>query len=212
MDSRFNQRDQKRKLNKIYNIAITIVSVLIIIVAATIFLSDDGSSDKAASESKQTAGNSKHADKEKDTEKDESKDSADLEDQGKEEDADKEKEDGETPELVEVEGSDGNVTKAYTSEEWEPVGTEQTGEHTTSYQKDSVDWNEMRKALAVGAGMEESTMKLWWLENGGSPTSAIGTVSDGSDTHTYRVYIEWVDGSGWKPAKVEELKENDKKK
>ena len=212
MDSRFNQRDQKRKLNKIYNIAITIVSVLIIIVAATIFLSDDGSSDKAASESKQTAGNSKHADKEKDTEKDESKDSADLEDQGKEEDADKEKEDGETPELVEVEGSDGNVTKAYTSEEWEPVGTEQTGEHTTSYQKDSVDWNEMRKALAVGAGMEEGTMKLWWLENGGSPTSAIGTVSDGSDTHTYRVYIEWVDGSGWKPAKVEELKENDKKK
>ena len=210
MDSRFNQRDQKRKLNKIYNIAITIVSVLIIIVAATIFLSDDGSSDKAASETKQTAGNSKHADKEKDAEKDETKGSADLEDEGKEEDADKE--DGETPELVEVEGSDGNVTKAYTSEEWEPVGTEQTGEHTTSYQKDSVDWNEMRKALAVGAGVEESTMKLWWLENGGSPTAAIGTVSDGSDSHTYRVYIEWVDGSGWKPAKVEELKENDKKK
>ena len=212
MDSRINQRDQKRKLNKIYNIAITIVSVLIIIVAATIFLSDDGSSDKTASEPKQTAGDSKNADQSKNTEKDGAKAEADQDDEGNEDEADKEAEDGEQPELVEVEGSDGNVTKAYTSDDWEAVGTEQTGEHTTSYQKDSIDWNEMRKALALGAGVDESTMKLWWIQNGGSTSSAIGTVSDARESQTYRVYIEWVDGSGWKPTKVEELKENDKKK
>ncbi|MDO7488073.1 hypothetical protein Q5O89_24285 [Peribacillus frigoritolerans] len=46
MGSRFNQRDQKRKVNKIYNIAITIVSILIVIVAVSIFLSDDGTESK----------------------------------------------------------------------------------------------------------------------------------------------------------------------
>ena len=32
-----------------------------------------------------------------------------------------------------------------------------------------------------------------------------------NNPQSYRVYIEWVDGEGWKPVKVEELKENDKR-
>lgn len=56
LGSRFNQRDQKRKVNKIYNIAITIVSILIVIVAVTIFLSDGGTeSKKVTTEQKQIA-------------------------------------------------------------------------------------------------------------------------------------------------------------
>ncbi|MBR8645235.1 YrrS family protein [[Brevibacterium] frigoritolerans] len=84
-------------------------------------------------------------------------------------------------------------------------------EHTTSFEKGSVDWNEMSKAIASGAGIDEGNMKLWWLQNGGSSTTAIGTVSEGDNPKTFRVYIEWVDGSGWKPVKVEELKTNDKR-
>ncbi|MGE7605439.1 YrrS family protein [Peribacillus frigoritolerans] len=235
MGSRFNQRDQKRKVNKIYNIAITIVSILIVIVAVSIFLSDDDTeTKKATTEPKQVAETEKGKVVDKPSAKEEETDSekedavgdseateedAEKEDsKATEEDAEEKAEDDADPEktgdaeLVEVEGSgDGNVASTYTSESWKPVGTEQSGEHTTSFEKGSVDWNEMSKAIASGAGIDEGNMKLWWLQNGGSPTTAIGTVSEGDDPKTFRVYIEWVDGSGWKPVKVEELKTNDKR-
>lgn len=235
LGSRFNQRDQKRKVNKIYNIAITIVSILIVIVAVSIFLSDDGTdSKKATTEPKQIADtdSGKVADKpsgkeeETDSEKEDAvgdskakeEDSGEEDSKTTEEDAEDKAEDGADPEkagdaeLVEVDGSgDGNVAATYTSEGWKPVGTQQSGEHTTSFEKGSVDWNEMSKAIASGAGIDEGSMKLWWLQNGGSPSTAIGTVSEGDNPKTYRVYIEWVDGSGWKPVKVEELKTNDKR-
>ncbi|WP_179085994.1 YrrS family protein [Peribacillus simplex] len=235
MGSRFNQRDQKRKVNKIYNIAITIVSILIVIVAVSIFLSDDGTeTKKATTEPKQIADTDsgkvadKPAGKEEETESEKEdavgdseateEDAADEDSKATEEDAEEKAEDGADSEkagdaeLVEVEGSgDGNVASTYTSEGWKPVGTEQSGEHTTSFEKGSVDWNEMSKAIASGAGIDEGSMKLWWLQNGGSSSTAIGTVSEGDDPKTFRVYIEWVDGSGWKPVKVEELKTNDKR-
>ncbi|MFF2497458.1 YrrS family protein [Peribacillus sp. NPDC058075] len=235
MGSRFNQRDQKRKVNKIYNIAITIVSILIVIVAVTIFLSDDGTeTKKATTEPKQIADtdSGKVADKpagkkeETDSEKEDAvgdseattEEDAEEDSKATVEDSEEKAEDGEDPEkageadLVEVEGSsDGNVAATYKSEGWKPVGTEQSGKHTTSFDKGSVDWNEMSKALASGAGIDEGSMKLWWLQNGGSPNTAIGTVSEGDNPKTFRVYIEWVDGSGWKPVKVEELKTNDKR-
>jgi cytoskeletal protein RodZ len=235
LGSRFNQRDQKRKVNKIYNIAITIVSILIVIVAVSIFLSDDDTeTKKATTEPKQVAETEKGKVVDKPSGKEEETDSekedavgdseateedAEKEDsKATEEDAEEKAEDDADPEktgdaeLVEVEGSgDGNVASTYTSESWKPVGTEQSGEHTTSFEKGSVDWNEMSKAIASGAGIDEGNMKLWWLQNGGSPTTAIGTVSEGDDPKTFRVYIEWVDGSGWKPVKVEELKTNDKR-
>ncbi|MFJ9383178.1 YrrS family protein [Peribacillus sp. NPDC101481] len=235
MGSRFNQRDQKRKVNKIYNIAITIVSILIVIVAVTIFLSDDGTeTKKATTEPKQIADtdSGKVADKpagkkeETDSEKEDAvgdseattEEDAEEDSKATEEDSEVKAEDGADPEkagdadLVEVEGSgDGNVAATYKSEGWKPVGTEQSGEHTTSFDKGSVDWNEMSKAIASGAGIDEGSMKLWWLQNGGSSNTAIGTVSEGDNPKTFRVYIEWVDGSGWKPVKVEELKTNDKR-
>ncbi|MFJ7681522.1 YrrS family protein [Peribacillus butanolivorans] len=243
MGSRFNQRDQKRKVNKIYNIAITVVSILIVIVAVSIFLSDDGSdTEKATTEPKQTVEKDekmkvdKPAGKEEDTDltkEDEDEDSKATEegteentedgtdtdantdtnkDTNKDTNPDTDTEKTGDAELVEVEGSgDGNVATTYTSESWKPVGTEQSGEHTTSFQKNSVDWNEMSKAIAHGAGIDQGNMRLWWLQNGGSPNTAIGTVSEGDNPKTFRVYIEWVDGSGWKPVKVEELKTNDKK-
>ncbi|MBK5500759.1 YrrS family protein [Peribacillus sp. TH14] len=251
MGSRYNQRDQKRKVNKIYNIAITVVSILIVIVAVSIFLSDDGTdTEKATTEPKQTVEKDakkkvdKPAGKEEDT--DLTKEDEDEDSKATEEGTEENTEDGtdtdankdtntdtdtntnpdtetdtnpdtdtdkaEDAKLVEVEGSgDGNVATTYKSESWKPVGTEQSGEHTTSFQKNSVDWNEMSKAIAHGAGIDQGNMRLWWLQNGGSSNTAIGTVSEGDNPKTFRVYIEWVDGSGWKPVKVEELKTNDKK-
>jgi hypothetical protein len=54
-------------------------------------------------------------------------------------------------------------------------------------------------------------MTVWYLgNNNGNPNSSIGTVSTKDKQQTYRVYIEWIDGQGWKPTKVEKLVENDK--
>ena len=129
-----------------------------------------------------------------------------------EEEAVEEEETSNVPEFVKVEGSgDANVVNTYISESWKPIGTEQTGVHTTSYEKGSTDWNEMTKAIAYGAGIDEASIHLWWLNNGGTPNTAVGTVSAGDNPQSFRVYIEWVDGEGWKPTKVEELKVNDKR-
>jgi len=210
--SRLDRHDKKRKINKFYNIAITIVSLLIVIVAITIFTNNDVepvSKEQEKTTPKEEVKESKSEPESKDKEKDETEEAVTEEEAEEESESEEEQADG--VKLEQIEGSgDANVLNTYTSEDWQPVGTEQTGPHTTSFEKGSKDWNEMTKAIAYGAGLDEGSMRLWWLKNGGSPTTAIGTVSEGDNPQAYRVYIEWVDGAGWKPVKVEELKENDR--
>lgn len=186
----------------------TIVTLLIVIVAVTIFTGND---DEQASKEPQQSTQKEAAKTENDPNKEETEMTEATKEEVvvKEKETEKEKEVAE-PGLVKVEGSDDeNVLNTYESESWKPVGTEQVGTHTTSYDKGSTDWNEMTKAIAYGAGMDEADMRLWWLKNGGSENTAVGTVSAGDQSQTYRVYIEWVDGEGWKPVKMEELNEND---
>ncbi|RID85223.1 DUF1510 family protein [Peribacillus asahii] len=215
MASRLDRHDKKRKINKFYNIAITIVSLLIVIVAITIFTNNDVepvSKEQEKTTPKEEVKESKSEPESKDKEKDETEEAVTEEEaEEAEEESESEEEQADGVKLEQIEGSgDANVLNTYTSEDWQPVGTEQTGPHTTSFEKGSKDWNEMTKAIAYGAGLDEGSMRLWWLKNGGSPTTAIGTVSEGDNPQAYRVYIEWVDGAGWKPVKVEELKENDR--
>ncbi len=200
MNSRLDLRDKKRKINRIYNISIAVICVLIVIVAITIFTGND--MEKTSTEP--TKSNQIDANTDKNTVN--TNETEPVEDVKEEEEASTE------PELVKVEGSgDKNVVNTYTSESWKPIGTEQTGVHRISFEKGSTDWNEMTKAIAYGAGIDEASMHLWWLNNGGTPNSAVGTVSAGNNPQSFRVYIEWIDGEGWKPIKVEELKENDKR-
>lgn len=226
---RYSSRVAKRKdkkVNKVYNILITVVVLLIIVVGAIIFTG--GNDDKMTNNDSQTASDSIEnsnsndnkdtaSDKDEastttdseddqadtdesgdDTESDTDKDSADSEDEKKESDIQEE-----TP-------SDSNVEEAYSDAAWEPIGTEQSGDHVTQYEKGSVDWQEMERALAYGAGISQEGMKVFWLGNGGSPDTAVGTISPSDNSVTYRVYIQWIDEEGWKPTKVEKLKTNDK--
>lgn len=197
MNSRLDLRDKKRKINRIYNISIAVICVLIVIVAITIFTGND--MEKTSTEPTKSNQIAANTDK-------------NIVNTNKTEPVEEEEEASTEPELVKVEGSgDKNVVNTYTSESWKPIGTEQTGVHTISFKKGSTDWNEMTKAIAYGAGIDEASMHLWWLNNGGTPNSAVGTVSAGNNPQSFRVYIEWIAGEGWKPIKVEELKENDKR-
>ena len=233
---RYSSRVAKRKdkkVNKIYNILISVVVLLIVVVGAVIFLG--GNDEQPASNDTQTASNTADndevgTDKDTETTKDENDTATDPEDgqtdpdesgdeasSDSDKDASEEKEPADSEdeekesEITEETPSDSNVEKAYTDTAWKPVGTEQSGEHVTQYEQGSVDWQEMEKALAYGAGISEGDMKVYWLGNGGSPDTAVGTVSPSDDSATYRVHIQWVDGQGWKPTKVEKLKVNDKK-
>lgn len=68
----------------------------------------------------------------------------------------------------------------------------------------------MESAIRLAAGLAEGDMITWWLQNGGDQ-KVIGTVSNRSETQTYRVYLSWMDNQGWQPTLVEVLKENDQK-
>lgn len=107
-------------------------------------------------------------------------------------------------ETKEVASDDSNVKKAYTGN-WKPIGTNQEGPHTTNYDENSDDRIEIRKAVSQVTDVEESNMIEHWIGNGGDQ-KVVATIQDQTNSSFYRVYLEWVNDKGWKPTKVEELK------
>ncbi|HSO58650.1 MAG TPA: YrrS family protein [Paenisporosarcina sp.] len=89
---------------------------------------------------------------------------------------------------------------------WKPVGTSQTGEHASVYSEGHVDWNEKINAISYTTGLSTDNMIVWIIQNGGGPQKSVGVVSSKNKEEKYRVYLQWVDGQGWKPEKMETLK------
>jgi cytoskeletal protein RodZ len=211
--SRARKLAKRRKTNLVLNSLITIVLLLIVFVTVKIFFGD-GQSEAEKSDAvvvdKQLAtektdvdsGNKDEQEAEVEEEKTDSADT-DLEEESESDDEDLEEES--EPTITEG-GSSPDVKQTIVNPEWQPVGTTQTGEHHAVYDKSSVDWQEMLKALSYATGIDTENMTVWFLGNNGGPQSAVGTVSDKGGGPKYRVPIEWVDGVGWKPVKVEELK------
>lgn len=104
----------------------------------------------------------------------------------------------------EIESSDNNVLKAYTGN-WKAVETEQQGPHTTNYDNGSADREEIKEAVSQVTGVEKEHIIEHWVGNNGDQ-KVIATIQDKESSEYYRVYLEWVDNEGWKPIKVEELK------
>lgn len=189
--SRSQQNTKRKKTNLVLNILIIVVSLLII--GSLYFVLFKTESDPA-DQPNQTASST-----------------AKKEDAAKSNKASKkEKAAKDTTETTD--SDDPNVAKVITKD-WEPIGTEQTGEHENSYSSTSVDWQEKRKAFSLATDIPIENTSLWFVEQGADPaTQAIGTLSTKeTPDKAYRVYITWVDGEGWQPTKVEELKTNDKR-
>ncbi|MDT9025417.1 DUF1510 family protein [Rossellomorea yichunensis] len=226
--SRLDKRSKKNS-NKILNIMIAVVLLLIIVVGATIVMG--GGDEKASSNvaDTETKGSSdKDAEKEDksvsldEDKKSEEKDNEDKKEEEKKSDEEKQKDkasdeedtvalEGEDQSELKVEDSDEpNVKKTMVHPDWKPVGTEQTGEHVSVYDEGTVDWQEKIKATSYATGIPEENMTVWWMEGNGGPQKSMATVT-AKDTKTpYRVYLQWVEGKGWQPTKVQELVENDK--
>ncbi|MFS0654759.1 DUF1510 family protein [Bacillus sp. 179-C3.3 HS] len=223
-NSRFEHRDKRRKANMVLNILIGIVVVLILVVASSLLIfnkpqntdvaKDPSKTAPASSENKQTSDEDVK-DQQKDTSDDTDKKQDDSsEEQSNDQDEESEKtDDKDQPNkdaLKDAKETDGgnksDVDKTYENDDWEPVGTEQSGTHTATYDSNSVDWKEMIKAMSYATGISEDEMTVIWLGNNGGPQDAKGTIRDKSTGERYRVEITWVDEKGWKPEKVEKLK------
>nr|WP_316047467.1 YrrS family protein [Planococcus glaciei] len=89
---------------------------------------------------------------------------------------------------------------------WEPVGTKQTGKHVSVYDKGSVDWNEKINAISYATGLSQDNMYVMMIKNGGGPQKSIGVVQSKDKSQKYRVHLEFKDGEGWKPVKMDVLK------
>lgn len=228
--SRYERRTKKKKTNVVLNSLIGVVLLLIIIVSASIFLGNDD--EKASSKEDQTTENQEGTESddteviEEETNQEDTVDetTTDIEQQEEEEDANSESVQQESEEKVTLdetnseedteevvtEGGDGpEVIRTIVNPAWEPIGTVQQGEHYNVY--DGVDWDEMVSAISYATGLSEDAMTIQFLGNNGHNKS-VGTIYTKNKEQIYRVYIEWVDGKGWKPSKVEELSSIEEKK
>nr|WP_220127483.1 YrrS family protein [Anoxybacillus ayderensis] len=106
-----------------------------------------------------------------------------------------------------VEDPNSNAIREIVNPSWQPIGTTQSEPHVTQYDKNSVDWKEMLDAISYATGISSSDLIVWFIGNGGSPNHAVATVSKKDKTEHYKVFIEWVTDEGWKPTKVQQLKE-----
>ncbi len=229
--SRSDIQSKKRKQNIFLNSSIAVVFVLIAGVSAFIFFGDNenqaaeteektiaeqvqenaGVQDENNNDSNELTASEIDAD-----ENEESNESASaVADEEKEEAAakkekeaaEKKEQEAKKKEQEKKEDADTNDDQARPEDgEFKPIGTEQTGEHVSSYETGSVDWNEKLKAAAYATGLDVNTMTLWWMGNDGGPQNAKAEVaSPGAGGPEYRVHMEWVDKKGWKPVKVVEL-------
>src|SRR5699024_1823652 len=87
-------------------------------------------------------------------------------------------EDNEDNDSEEVDSDDPNVTKAYKGE-WDPVDTEQSGDHTTNYDDGSQDRTEIKQAVSDATGVSEDQMIEHWVGNQGEQ-KVTSTIQDES--------------------------------
>lgn len=213
--SRTERKSKRRKTNRILNTAIAVVVLLIVVVAFTIF--SGGGKEEAAqppkpkTETQQSSANKQDEPSSDVTDEEDGttgQDTTDEDEEKKEDEQEKKENDQEG--VIEKESDEPNVEKEIENPNWTGVGTSQSGQHTSSFDSNSVDWKEKKEALSYATGIPQEEMIVWYI-SGDGPQGAIGTISPKSDpNNAYRVYINWVDGEGWKPVKMYKLKHNDK--
>ena len=217
-----SNRPNKPSTNTILNGLIGLVVVLIIITAGFIFLGNDDEAKKddntKDTESTETAGGSENEEEADPADQigseqiadEETEDSEATDEESTEEDATEDEstttEDSTGGTVTSTPSDDPIVSERIVNTAWKPIGTSQTGEHVSVYSEGHVDWDEKLKAIAYTTGLSADNMIVWRIANGGSPQKSIGVVSSKDKKEKYRVYLEWVDGEGWKPEKMETLK------
>jgi cytoskeletal protein RodZ len=210
--SRSEIQAKKRRMNKMLNTLIGIVLVLIVFVSAGLIFGNDAEEAKPEKELNTEPSKSELKVKENE-EKQLNQETEEINEESEEQPIDEENspyltEEEDSSQVRITEGEPGsNVEKVIENPAWQPIGTVQSEPHVATYKKNSVDWQEMTRAISYATGLAESDMIIWHLGNNGGPNKAVGTVTSKDQQQVYRVYIDWVENQGWKPVRVEQLKE-----
>lgn len=212
--TRVSKFDKRRKTTKMMTGLILLGSILLLVL---LFFWIFGGNDKKEvanqedninieeHENNQTQNNNDEVDKETNNEEKQEENTGNNASNANDENTEPETENEEVDKEV-INSADSNVRQAYTAN-WSPIGTEQTGAHTTSFEKGSTDWKEMEAAARMATELDN--MFTWWIGNDGDQ-KVVATVSETNGSQAYRVYLSWIENKGWQPTKVEELIENDK--
>lgn len=213
-DKRYPSRmNKKNRSNSVLNMMIGLVFTLILITAAFIFLDkEEGGIEQP--ESVKIAPDTDQAAEEDTAAEEPNEDAADAGTEESEEDSVEPEADTEETEegtvtggtITKEDSKDPVVEESIINTSWEPVGTSQKGEHVSVYQEGSADWNEKIKAISYATGLAEDDMYIMMIKNGGGPQKSIGVVQSKDQSKKYRVHMEWVDGEGWNPVKLDVLK------
>ncbi len=221
-NSRYERYEKQRKNTKLITFLGVIGGLLALVLIAILILpfgdnqAEEKTDDKEATEQDDgaTSGEQDNQDTTSDddrTSSDQDGESSDTTNSTNEEDESAENNDESQNDSETTQESDDPNVIEIIQKDWDPIGTEQEGNHVTNYTKGSQDWDEMEEAIRYASDLSKEESTVWYIENGGEPQKAIGTIESNDRTEIYRVYIQWVDEKGWKPTKIEELKENDKR-
>ncbi|MBB6454360.1 hypothetical protein HNQ94_002835 [Salirhabdus euzebyi] len=212
--SRVNKFEKRRKNTKWINTFIVLGCLLGIYLAFTVFFNDDdqkASVTKEEENDQELSSNDESVDTESpdDNAEEDSSDDAPNDDSSSTENSNSNNDNNnKNDDTTQETSSDENVSEVIVKS-WEPIGTEQDEPHVTTYEEETVDWEEMWSAARYATGLSEGDTIRWWVTNGGDPQKVVTTITNKAQTEIYRVYIQWVSEQGWQPTKVEVLKEND---
>lgn len=215
------KKKNKNRSNSVLNMMIGLVFVLILITGAFIFM-DQNSQDAQQPESVRIASDTEEAE-ESSTEEDTTGEDAIIETNDGDDEATEEEQDstGDASEeatedeegtvtvggtITREESQDPIVEETVINTSWEPIGTSQSGNHVSVYDTSSVDWKEKIGAISYATGLGENEMYIMRIQNGGGPQKSVGIVTSKDKSEKYRVHLEWVDGEGWKPVKMDVLR------
>ncbi|MGG0124228.1 YrrS family protein [Bacillus paranthracis] len=228
--SRFQEKQQNRRQNAIFNIAFTLVLVTVGIVTYQLFTSSN-TSKKAIAQEKKAVQLEEKKRKEKEAtqleekkreekeaalleeKKREEKEAALLEEKKREEKEaaqleEEKREEREAAQLEEKQKAEKSVSQekgSQTNPSWKPIGTKQGAKPEMKFKEGTVDWNEMKKAISYAVDVPESQLIFDFIGNNGN-NKAYGNVRDKQSNIKYKVDIDWVENQGWKPASVQVVK------
>lgn len=199
-EPRTYQRNQGPKRKYLYILAAVLVLLMLFMIFRAVF----SPRDQAVEDTSEKISLALQETSESESSQESSKEESEESEESSEEESEESSVETESSEPVESSVEEEAVTETeVVTGDWDPVPTEQTGDHVTDYSSGSQDRIEIKQAAAMATGIDPDNMSEHWVGNDGTNQGVYATVSDGYQGEQYRVHIQWVDGQGWQATAVE---------
>lgn len=193
---------KKKKMDRILTYLIIIVSVLIVVNFISLLTKDTERPSEIVKEDSNKDGEiNSDVNENSNVEKNEAESKSNEQDSTTD-DGQLDSEDGQ---IIVRPSDDPIVSEVIENPKWDVTPTGQTGEHISAYDAGNIDYQEKLLTLRNAVKFDENNIIYWSVKHNGSTSQSVGVVSNYDQSEMYRIYIEWVDGKGWKPVRVERL-------